>query len=65
MSSNINGTNNKVIYLNMKSMLESEDRSTVFDAMQSEANEMNKVDSCDSELQKGYMKLLSNNSKNK
>lgn len=60
----ISSTNNKVIHINMKSAL-ANDSSLVFDAMQLEAIEGITIINCNSELQKSYMKLLSNRSKNK
>ena len=60
----INNTDNKIIQMNMKSALEN-DSSIVFDAMQELANESIDVENCNSELQIGYMKLLSNQIKSK
>jgi len=53
-------TNNKVIHISLESMLASDDRGVVFDTMQELACENIKVVSCDTDTQKAYMKLLSN-----
>lgn len=52
-------TNNKVIYINTQAMLESEEKTNVFDTMQSLASQSITVKNSDKELQKQYMKLLS------
>lgn len=55
-----NSTNNKIIYIGLEPLLESINSSIIFDTMQSIASESIQVENCDTELQKQYMKLLSN-----
>lgn len=57
-------TNNKIINLNMQSLLFN-DINSVFETMHSIACENIIMKNNDSEMIKGYMKLLSNNNKNK
>ena len=57
-------TNNKIINLNMQAILFN-NINLVFGAMHSVASESIVLKNNDSEMIKGYMKLLSDNNKNK